>query len=246
MPQEKQNTPEQAQDTTDKKASQKNIHAGHRSRMKSRFEKNQFEGFADHEILEVMLYFTNKTKNTNGIAHDLLDRFGSIDNVLRAEPDELVKIKGVGAETVFFFKALADFMRVHAMQASEGKALDSFESRREYFFSQLWMYSDEVFLLTCLDDRQRILSTSIVARGTPGSVKPPNRDIVRRVVNQHCNSVMIAHNHPVGSPMPSAEDVSATVEIARLLRELDVTLEDHIIVGDGKAVSMKQSGCFFT
>lgn len=228
------------------KQAKKKVHAGHRKRVRERFYLNGFDGFANHEILEVLLYYTNKTKNTNEMAHDLLNKFHMIDKVLSADPSELLEVKGVGEETVFFFKVLSDFMRVHSLDMYQGKSITSFEARREYFFSQLWMNNDEVFLLTCLDDKLRILSTSVIARGTPGSVKPQKMDIVRKIVNAHCNAVMIAHNHPVGSPMPSAEDIDATKDIANLLWELGVTLEDHIIVGDGKAISMKQAGCFFT
>lgn len=224
--------------------SEDNPHVGHRDRMRERFFKNGFNGFSEHEILEFMLFFIYKRGNTNEIAHRLLQKFGSLNRVLKADRYALMDVNGVGEQSALLINSMKEFFRRTLEEKAEGSCLMEIDDRCQYFLDLLLLETDELFLLSCLDDCMRVINTSVVARGTPGSVHFDKINVMHAIVSAKCNAVMIAHNHPNGVPMPSYSDIDTTRILYESLKVFGIDLVDHIIVGDGRAVSMKDSGSF--
>ena len=222
----------------------KHDHYGHRERMRKRLQENGFEGFSDHEILEYMLYYVYKTQNTNEIGHRLLKQFRSIPNVLQASEEELLEVEGIGKASVDFIQFLREFIKVYERSSVDVVDLSSIKNRCAYFQKEFALETDEKLLVVCLDDQMCVVSEFLAASGTAGSVTPNMQTVTRKILNRHCNMVMLAHNHPKGKPIASYQDIESTRIFAKLCKQLGIILVDHVIVAGGRAVSMEASGAF--
>ena len=209
------------------------IHDGHRNRMRERFLQEGADGFSDHEILEMLLYGTIPRGNTNETAHQLLREFGSISNLIEADPHEISKTAGVGEKSAIFLSLLHELTRRYEKEKMERKpALTSIERCGEYCSSLLAFCATERFYLVCLDHRRQVIHTSKISEGTIGETSVPIRAVAEKALRYSAASIVLCHNHPRGSVRPSQEDISLTVRLKEALKPIGVELVDHIIVGD--------------
>lgn len=228
------------------KTNAKNLHAGHRERMRQRFLQCGINGFADHEVLEMLLYYSIPRANTNHIAHELLKSAGSIYGVLHATEAELREISGVGDSTIFLLRFLREFIPRAEFKPlkGSGKSMKKFEDRMAYFRLALADCADEHLMMVCLDDQLRTIRQFTIANGSSGYAHAEPQTLVRYVLSVPCNYVILGHNHPAGMAWPSMMDISATNQIARLLRQLSIEVVDHIIVAGKHTYSMRQNGSY--
>ena len=221
-----------------------NLHKGHRERVKENFLKCGLEGFHNHEILELLLFFGIPMKDTNEIAHQLLDVFGSFSEVLNARYEDLVKIKGMTSNAAVLLTMLPQLYHVYTRESLDLVQLDSVEKVNKFFISAYSGVKNEEIKVCCLDSEMKIISCGTVIEGTIASAKVDMRKIVEIVFRYNSDMVIIAHNHPNGTPVPSDEDIIATRAIKNTFDSLGITLVDHVVVGRNMAVSMKNSGYF--
>ena len=224
------------------KKQEESIHAGHRERMRERFRQNGLEGFHDHEVLEMLLFYAIPRGDTNALAHELLREFGSLQGILRADPEQLCRVSGIGANTAVFLRFIGEFRTYLEQSRMRGMPLDTAENRFAYFRNLLADCTDENMLAVCLDDNAKVLRCYTVARGAPGHVQFEMQTLIRIILQSHCRSVILAHNHPNGKAVPSDEDIYHTQEVARVLRSLQIELTDHIIVTPDDVCSMCSLG----
>ena len=130
----------------------KNPHAGHRERMRERVRKHGFEGFAEHEILEYMLFHVIRRGNTNELGHALLDTFGSVSEVFRASYDELLQVPGIGPACADYIIYLRELYLALDRYSTEGASLRTPEERCAYFLRKLDFEQEEMLVAVCLDD----------------------------------------------------------------------------------------------
>ena len=227
-----------------KKPVKKNPHAGHRERMRQRVRAHGFADFAEHEILEYMLFHVIRRGNTNEIGHALIDAFGSVNEVLRADYNELLEVPGVGTACADYILYLRELYLAFDRYSFDGASLDKPEVRCAYFLRKLDMEQDELLLAACLDDARHVKHEFVVARGSIGKVYLSHHDLLKGILQSHCRLVVLAHNHPEGQTIPSYEDIDTTVRIARTLQPFDIEVLDHIIVAQGKAISMLETGAY--
>lgn len=219
------------------------VHKEHRKRRREQFYNHGADAFADHELLELLLFYGIPRQDVNELAHKLIDEFGSLDAVFSAPIESLESFKGIGTQTAILIKLVPQLMRrVHLTSLKNDVPLDTVE-RIGDFFSELFLCeSNEVMYQLCLDAKGRKLSCTKVAEGIPSSVALDLRRIVQNALR--CNAVMvaIAHNHPSGVALPSHEDKIATRQIADALRAVNVQLVDHIVVAGNDYISFRQDG----
>jgi DNA repair protein RadC len=123
------------------------------------------------------------------------------------------------------------------------KSLASFrETARLFMRHYLFRPYEQLTAAACNERRKLIDDIFVSGRGKAVSVSASTGDIIRYAVNSGASAVIIAHNHPVSLPIPSQEDILATEQIANILRSLDITLADHIIISGTQAYSMRLSG----
>lgn len=222
-----------------------NPHENHRQRMKSRFLKDGGSSFSEHELLEMLAYSTIKRKNTNEMAHALLKRFGSFAGVFDAPFEELKKVAGVGDETAFLIKLIGAITRAYYNNSQEvGTVLDTSEKIGNYIKPRFTGLTNEVVYLICLDNRCKVLLCEEIFKGSVNKSPVIIRTIAEIALRVFATSVVVVHNHPKGFALPSADDVTTTLQIYQAMKTLDIQLIDHIIVSGNDFVSLADSGYF--
>lgn len=219
------------------------IHHGHRSRLKEQFQKEGLDNFTEVQALELLLFPIIPRKDTNPIAHGLLNQFGSFAQVLEAPVEELKKVEGVGEATALYLHMILDAGRYYQISRSKHtKILSSLEKCGEYLVSFFYGKRVENIYLLCLDAKCMVLSCKKIGEGSVNSAGLSIRKIVEMALAANASAVVLAHNHPSGLAIPSEEDIMTTRKVAAALRAVDVQLVDHIVVADNDYVSMVQSG----
>lgn len=219
------------------------IHKGHRDRLKKRFLENGLDSFTDIQVLELLLFYVIPRKDTNPIAHALLERFGSLSQTLEAPVEELKKVSGIGDETAVFLHLVPAVGRCYMVdKAMRSTVLNTLDQCGRYLLPYFFGRKVETVFLLCLDAKCKVLCCKEVGEGNVNSTGISIRKIVETALAANATTVVLAHNHPSGIALPSAEDVQTTRRVAAALRAVDVQLADHIIVADDDYVSMTQSG----
>ena len=219
------------------------IHDGHREKMRQRFLKSGLDAFADHEALELLLYYAIPRKDTNPIAHALMERYGSMSAVLTAPVEDLKKVEGIGESAAVLLKlALQLYRKAKLSDAEQETVLNSVERVGAYLLERFAGEKNEVVYQLCLDRKGKLLACKKLGEGGVASADLNIRRLVENALLTGASSVVLAHNHPSGVALPSQDDYAATDRAKAALHVVGVALTDHIIVADGDFVSMSDSG----
>lgn len=221
-----------------------NIHKGHRERVRKKFIKTGFTGFADHEKLELLLFYSRPRIDTNAIAHNLMDKFKTIGGVFEADIEILKEVDGVDESTAVLIKMIPALTKEYVNSKVNLMPMGSYKTACEYFKNQFLGENIEKVRIACVDDKLRLVDCAVISEGVPGAVEVNIRKIVEFTYKNKCESIIMAHNHPNGDLIPSDEDIKATSDMFRTLKPVGIMLLDHIIVAGGQAISLKESGAF--
>lgn len=221
----------------------KSIHKDHRQRMKTRFREHGLDSFTDIQVLELLLFYVIPRKDTNPIAHALLNRFKTLSQVMDAPVEELEKVEGIGKEAALLLKlipAAAKFYMVDS--AKQDVILDTLYKCGKYLENYFIGCRVEMVYLLCLDAKCKVISCVEICEGSVNSAGISVRKVVEKALAANATSVILAHNHPSGIALPSPDDLQTTKRIAAGLQAVEIALVDHIIVADGDHVSLASSG----
>ena len=221
----------------------KGIHDGHRARMRERYAKSgKLDGFAEHEIMEMLLFFVFSRKDTNAIAHELISQFGSVGGVLRAPVDRLRQVESIGENAAVMLSLFGSICDHVSRQKYENLDIRDFEGFSEYMRSLFAQEHSECFKVLCINDSMCVSMVSGISAGSGSSTSVNIRELARVVLNSASRNIILAHNHPEAASRPSQEDIVLTRKIMQYLAPLDITVIDHYIVGRDGAVSMRSCG----
>ena len=221
------------------------IHDGHRQRLKNRFLAEGLDHFEEHQVLELLLYYVIPRKDTNPIAHALLERFGSLSQVLEAQPEDLSKVPGMGDSAATFLSLITSVGRYYLVNRTlQETILPSIEKCGQYLVPYFYGRRNETVFILCLDAKCKVLCCKEMGEGSVNSAGVPIRRIVETALGVNATSVILAHNHPSGFALPSGEDVQTTRRVALALDAVEIGLVDHIVVADDDFVSLAQSGLY--
>lgn len=218
----------------------KSIHAGHRKRMRARFSVHGGKDFADHELLELLLCYAIPRANTNDLAHRLLNEFGSLGGVLCASEDRITSVDGAG-ESVAILVNLCNEINRRSGEATDTsrKHLDTISKAGGFFVNQFKGESEEIFYAALLDSSMKLIELATLSTGSVNSAPFDVRALAKRALRKDATCVILAHNHPSGSALPSVDDHKVTMHAESALSAIGVTLIEHIIVsGDVYTPSM--------
>jgi len=219
------------------------MHDGHRERKREQFLRHGLDTFADHEVLELLLFYVIPRKDTNPVAHELMNRFGSLDAVFAAPVEELEKVPGVGRSAATLIKLIPQIYRRSRISSDECPAiLNSTASIGAFFLDRFVGESNEVTYVACLDGKGKVITCRRLSEGGTGTAEISVRKVVETALRCNAAAVVLAHNHPSGIALPSREDLFATKQVADALNATGIALLDHIIVADGDFVSMAENG----
>lgn len=219
------------------------MHDGHRMRIRKKFILNGFDNFEDHEILELALFYAIPRKNTNVIAHELLEKFGTVDAVFDAPLNMLKEIEGIGESAAVFIKMISGLTRIYMERKfkNTNKCPNLSDINDKITFKFIGR-TEELVVIVLLDAKGKVIYEGVVNKGTVNAVDIYARKIIELIVLYNASSVIMAHNHPSGFAVPSVEDIESTSKLNKVLKSMNVNLLDHIIVADGDYVSLRDCG----
>lgn len=208
----------------------KSIHAGHRTRMTERFLKEGIEGFAEHEVLEIYLYNILPRTDTNLLAHQLIDRFGSFAAVCDAPMSSLMQVEGVGERTAAYLKMLPGVVRTYCIsQIDHLRVINSTEDAGNILMPYFIGCTNEEFRMISLDSAGRVLGMTLIGEGNLDHSTVDVRKIVETAIMYRATKVVLAHNHPRSVALPSGEDILCTKTIMQALKLINVAVIDHLV-----------------
>ncbi len=213
-------------------------HAGHRERLRRRYAKEGLNGFAPHEALELLLTYAIPRVDTNGLAHALIRRFGSLGAVLEASAAELQQVEGIGPSAATLLSMMVPLLRLYEQEKLRPRlSLNNYGDLAAYCRTLFLGANEEQFYVLCLDARLNLISASLLSQGTPSEVSVQPRQVVQELIRHSAMGAVLSHNHPSGSASPSGEDVRITREIQHILESMGMRLYDHIVISGSRDYS---------
>ncbi len=217
------------------------MHEGHRQRMLQRLQSAE-GGLQDHELLEILLFNAIPRRNTNELAHRLLNSFGSLSDVLHADYEQLLEIDGVGNSTAAYLKSIGMiFDRMDAGKKEQPSAFN-FKVFSEYLSGRFEGLSQEVLELYFLDAQDRIRRSARITSEENDRVRVAPSILTRFLITNRPYAMIVVHNHLGRDSSPSKEDNAFTAQLEMLCSFHNVKLRDHIIVSRGGVFSYFLSG----
>lgn len=219
-------------------------HSGHRKRMRQRFLETGTKGFSDHELLELILFYTLPRVNTNNIAHELIKHFGSINEILNAEPEKLEKINGIGNSSSVFFSLISDICKRYTLTSRNFENFSSQEDIQNWFKLYFKSIQSEICVILSLGMNMKIISTVSFPAEHLSADKISARELAEISLRNNFNRIILGLNHPHKPPLPTETDYFITNKFAEILNPLGIEIYDCIISGNDKIFSMRQNGAF--
>ncbi|MGR7693950.1 RadC family protein [Klebsiella aerogenes] len=205
--------------------------------------RDGIETLSDVELLALFLRTGTRTQDVLTFSHSLLQRFGSLYGLLSAEIEQFADIDGIGIAKYAQLKGIAELARRYfSLRMREEPSLVTPLMTREFLQSQLADEEREIFMAIFLDNQNRVLKHSRLFSGTLSHVEVHPREIVREAIKVNAAAVILAHNHPSGSPEPSKSDKLMTGRVVKCCRFMEIRVLDHLIIGRGAYVSFAERG----
>lgn len=214
-------------------------HGGHRKRLKSRFLKSGLRDFEDHNVLELLLFYAVPYKDTNELAHKIINHFGSIERAFEADFDELCTIDGVGENIATLLKLVPEISKYYLDLKHERR--DKYTSVKEIatFLQHKYALEDrEIFSILCLDSQGGYLGFEMMQSGTTNMTEVSVVKAIEAAIRHKASCVVIAHNHPGGGLNPSGDDILTTRRLCDAFGTVGIEVKDHIIVTNNGFVSL--------
>ena len=217
-------------------------HSGHRQRVRKKFIENGFDVFEPHEALEMFLFYAIPRKDTNPLAHRLLDRYLNIGGVCDAPIDELMNEFGLSESAAAYIKMLPEMSRLYNESKMSDDNIIDYENLGKLFQTKFIGRTSEAVALMLGDAKGKMIYFNIISKGSLNSSDMPIRKIVDLSLRHNAKSAFLAHNHPSGTALPSNSDLLTTRTLRETLLSVGVDLIDHFIITDDDYVSLRESG----
>ena len=218
------------------------VHHGHRMRM---IEKLRTDSLLDHECLEVLLFNGLPRKNTNELAHRLLSKFGTMDNVVRAPMDQVAEVEGVGMNIAGYIKLFGMIVQDFVERKNappEYKGLYDSKKFSQYLMEHFKEETFEIFEVYFLDEHRKVKSYYRFMGENNHTVMFKPEEFARALVSASPAGIVVAHNHPMGTCDPSVMDDENTRKCRRLCSMHNVMFCDHIVCGKNGCYSYYDNG----
>lgn len=216
---------------------------GHRQRLRERFLRAGLDGFHDYEVIELLLTLATPRKDCKSAAKNALERFKTLQGVMEASPQALCEIEGIGPKNMFgiqLIKAVTD--RYVTKRLIHKDPLNNASELFNYLNHLLRDKSKEHFLAIYLDAKNRVIDTETLFIGTLTASAVYPREVIKAALENHAAALIFAHNHPSGEPEPSREDMVITRQLVFACKTMDITVHEHLIIGNGRYFSFADQG----
>lgn len=228
----------------------KNNAKGHRERVRKKFLENGFNGLEDYEVLELLLFYVIPRKDTKAIAKELIKKFKTLANVLKADTLELKTINGLGDVAITFLKMMGalpekiyeDKLKNKKLIKDDKNKITDKEVLLSFLRNKIGYEDVEKFYVIYLSSSNEVIAFEESSSGTLDRSSIYPREIYKRVIMENAKSIIIAHNHPSGNTCPSKCDIDITNEIAKGLKNFGALLIEHIIITRDSYFSFLEEG----
>jgi len=215
---------------------------GHRERLRQRLVTAGPDNLPDYELVEVILFASNPRADVKPLAKDLLDHFGGIAALLSADPEALASA-GLGLAGIAALKAAREAaLRLMRSELQERPVVGSWDKLVDYCTAHIAHGKVEEFHILFLDRKNVLIKHEQQQRGTIDHTPVYPREVVKRALELQASALILVHNHPSGDPTPSKADIAVTKDIVKAAQPLGVTVHDHLIIGRGRHMSLRDLG----
>jgi DNA repair protein RadC len=198
---------------------------------------------SDAELLAIFLRTGVRGKTAVDLARELLTRFGSLRALLDADLKQFCEGEGLGTAKFTQLQATTEIAHRHLAETLQrGNVMENPEQTRRFLSARLRGYPYEVFACLFLDNRHRVIAFEELFRGTINGASVHPREVVKQALDHNAASIIFAHNHPSGVAEPSEADRHVTRRLVAALALVEVRVLDHLVIGDGEAVSFAERG----
>ena len=212
-----------------------NMHENHRQRMMDRCLRTGFASFADHEILEMLLYYSRPRGDTNETAHMLLERFGRIDTVFEATAEELMQIDGIGLHSAVLMQLIRESARRYTKAAMQPrKRFTNIRDVAEFANACFVGATSEQLYLFLFNNGMEMLDFVLLTTGAINSAEIPTRLMMEKALFKKASCAVLAHNHPHGMAVPSDNDIQLTYHAAEVLGLINIPLLEHLVFAENR------------
>lgn len=220
-----------------KSQTKENIHKNHRLRLKNQFIENGIDSLTDIQKLELLLFYAIPQKDTNPIAHKLLKEFGTISHIMSAKHSELMKVDGIKESSATLIKFFGSMLN-YVSRADCDDIIDSSAKAKNYATKYFAHVSVEQFYVFCLTKANKVKKAFLINSGSTSEVNVQIRNITEKALDTNCNRMIIAHNHPMGRAIMSAQDCRFTYSLLCSCILNNIELIDHVVVGTDRTISL--------
>lgn len=222
-------------------------------RPRERLVANGADALRNAELIAILLRTGMKGMSAVHIAEQLLQKFGTLENLARASLDDIRKIKGIGRDKAIALKSAFTLAQRMAKElAGDAPLLDSPERVADYMRESNRLLEVETFQAVLLNTRRRLIRVEHLSQGTLDTILVHPREVFRAAIAANAAAVIVVHNHPSGDPTPSDSDVKVTRDLIRAGQLLKIDLLDHVILGRATPersrdyVSLRELGYFYS
>lgn len=214
-------------------------HKNHRARLRQTFRKTGIENMPEHNVLELLLFYSIPRIDTNELAHRLIERFGSLRRVFDASYEQLLEVDGMGESSALLISSIPALTRRYIESGVSSKVvLNDHKDVEEYIIKKFYGCSEETFYMLCLDSSGNLINCIKIGEGTADTIAIDKRKVLENAIINKADIVIFAHNHPNGIAAPSKEDILLTEDFANILSGIGIRLADHVIVAQNEAMSL--------
>ncbi len=217
---------------------------GHRKRLRDRYLSGGIRGFSQRDALELLLTYAIPRKDTKEIAHRLLDKFGSLQNVLKQPPSLLATVEGIGQSASVLINMVTSITAMSLKPEKGTEIMDSPLKVKTYLEAAMGTLRKEKLIALLLDSSNRLISECVLEFGTVDRAAVHPRNLLEKVIATGATAVILVHNHPGGARKASQEDINLTRRLSDLGKSLGFRVLDHMIVADGETLSLREEGLF--
>ena len=221
----------------------KNSGEEQRSYLRRKYLEKGIASMTEREILELFLFYAVKKEDVTDVAERMLSRFGSFERIFFADIEELSRVDGLSRNSAALFHLVCDTASAERQSRNRDvKKIDSTSDALSYAENMLSRLVYERLIVITLNEKNEIINCNEIAEGTVNATDIELVKIIKCVINDSASSIILAHNHPMGSALPSNADIMLTKALYNSLINAGVELKDHIIVGKNETLSMRSDG----
>jgi len=221
----------------------KNDAAGHRSRLRNRLLEQGSDALLDHELIEYLLALAIPRRDTKPLAKQLLSHYGGLSALLTADPQNLLRQKGLGHTSIAAIKIVqAAALRLISEPVRDQPILSSWQSLLDYLRADMAHLTTERVRILYLNSKNMLIRDEVSSEGSIDQAAIYVREIIRRAIDLGAASLILVHNHPSGDSAPSRQDIQLTREVIDAGKKMGIAVHDHIIIGKDGYNSMRDAG----